>query len=259
MAQHKGPWPAGTPAWIDISVTDIERSKAFYTAVLGWDYGESDPEFGGYTNAMVNGEVVAGLAPPMEGMDAPPHVWTTYLAVEDTAAADEKITGAGATSMFPPMEVGPFGTMALYVDPTGAVFGTWKSGEHTGFALVDEPGTVGWNEAMVGDFEAGKAFYQQVFGYEYQDIEGMTYAMFSAPNGERPAGGIAPAEEGQPPHWAVTFLVDGTDDGLQRVVDNGGTALMQPFDTEYGRIAVATGPDGEPFALMTLPKDPPPM
>lgn len=51
------------------------------------------------------------------------------------------------------------GTMAVYADPTGAVFGTWQSGTHTGYNLYNEPGAVLWSEAMVGDFDVAREFY----------------------------------------------------------------------------------------------------
>jgi len=45
--------------------------------------------------------------------------------------------------------------------------------------------------------------------------------------------------------------VDGTDAAVQRVRDNGGTVIAEPFDFEYGRIAIVAGPDGEPFGVIT--------
>lgn len=152
-------WAQGTPAWVDLSVTDIERSKKFYSALLGWEFEGGEEEFGGYLNATVKGQTVAGMAPPMEGMDEPVHAWTTYLAVDDSAATEAAISAAGAQVLFGSMQVGPMGTMAVYADPTGAVFGTWQSGTHTGYNLYNEPGAVLWSEAMVGDFDVAREFY----------------------------------------------------------------------------------------------------
>lgn len=252
MAVHKDPWPPGTPAWVDITVSDLTRSQDFYRNVLGWDFTESNPEeFGGYTNALVRGELAAGMSPPMEGADAP-HFWTTYLSADDSAATAAAVTAAGGSQLMAPMQVGPFGTMALYADPTGAIFGTWQAGEHTGYDIYGEPGAVAWSEAMVGDFEVGKEFYSKVFGYTYQDMssDDLVYAMFTVPAGGQPAGGIGRADEGQPAYWSVTFAVDDCDAALARATDLGATVLMQPYDFEYGRIAVVTGPDGEPFGIL---------
>jgi uncharacterized protein len=246
-------WEPGTPAWVDISVTDLARSQDFYRRVLGWEFSESTEEYGGYCNAMVDGETVAGMAPPMEGMEEPPHVWTTYLAVTDAEEAAGKVTEAGGQVMLPPMEVGAFGTMCMAVDPTGAVFGLWQAGEHTGFNLANEPGSVTWNEAMVADLDRGQEFYRQVFGFDYQDMsgDGYRYASMSLGDHDRPVGGIGEVEGETPPHWAVTFAVTDTDEAVATVTEAGGAVLTPAFDSEFGRIAVVTGPDGEMFALMS--------
>jgi predicted enzyme related to lactoylglutathione lyase len=197
----------------------------------------------------------------MEGMDEPPHVWTTYLGTEDIESVTSGVTAAGGSVVVPAMALEALGSMAIYTDPTGAAFGAWQFGEHTGFNVYDAPGSVSWCEAMVGDFEQGKAFYTQVFGFTYEDMssEGMTYAMFSVPGGERPAGGIGLVEGGQPPYWSVTFNVTNTDATLERAKAAGSTVLVEPFDFEFGRVAIITGPDGEPFGILQPVADAPAM
>lgn len=254
MTEHSTPFPVGAPAWVDLSVTDIERSKAFYSAVLGWEYEGGEPELGGYVNATVNGRRIAGMAPPMEGMGEQPHVWTAYVSVEDSAAVTEAVTAAGGTTVFPPMEVGPNGTMAIYTDPTGATFGTWQAGTHTGFGVTGEHGSTAWVEAMVGDFEKGQEFYTQVFGWTYQDLSGggTRYAIFGVPGEEPPmSGGIGEVEPGQDPYWALNVEVDDVDAVAGRVREAGGQVVTEPFDFEFGRLALVTGPDGEQFGIIT--------
>lgn len=254
VVRHES-WPTGTPAWIDISVTDLERSQAFYRAVLGWEFGDSDPEMGGYTNAMLGSEVVAGMAPRMEGMEEGPHVWTTYLAVEDAGQVMQQVTDHGGQVVFPVMEVGSFGTMAMATDPTGAAFGVWQAGEHTGVDVVNEPGSLVWNDAMVGDLEAGKTFYADVFGYHYADMPGAgtAYVTASLEEGSDPVCGLGQVEEGQAPSWSTNFAVADADATVQRVTEAGGGVVMAPFDFEYGRMAVVTGPDGETFGVVNPP------
>lgn len=254
MNERTTPRPVGAPAWVDITVTDIERSQEFYRAVLGWDYSGGEAEFGGYRNATVAGKVVAGMAPPMEGQEDGPHFWTVYLAVDDSEGVAQRITDAGGSTMLPPMQAGPFGTMGIFADPTGAVFATWQPHSHGGFELDGEPGSVAWTEAMVGDFERGKRFYTDVFGWTYEDLsgDGMEYAIFTTPGDEAGmTGGIGRVDAEEAPYWSVVFAVDGTDEAVHRVRDIGGGVLVEPFDFEHGRLAVVTGPDGEPFGLIT--------
>lgn len=259
MAIHKESWPAGTPVWVDLSVTDPEVSRAFYADVLGWELTPQTEEFGGYFMALVEGEPAAGLAPPMEGMDVSDSYWTTYLGTEDIASTTEAITAAGGTTVVPPMQLEQLGSMGIYTDPTGAAFGVWQFGENTGFNVYDSPGSVSWCEAMVGDFVKGKEFYAAAFGFTYEDMssEDMKYAMFSVPGGERPAGGIGQADSGQPPYWSVTFNVPDTDAAIERAKARGSQVLMEPFAFEFGRVAVISGPDGEPFGVIEPPAEPP--
>ena len=50
MDQHNrsGPNPTGDFIWYELMTTDAEGAKAFYDAVVGWDIGESVPEYNGY-------------------------------------------------------------------------------------------------------------------------------------------------------------------------------------------------------------------
>ena len=253
MVTRETPWPQGTPAWVDITVSDLGRSQQFYSGLFGWTFTDSSEEMGGYTNALLDGRTVAGMSPPMPGAEDAGHEWTVYLAVDDAQAAHRALTEAGATAAFEPMEVGPFGTMAIYADPTGAVFGTWQSGEHTGWQVWQDNGAACWAEAMVSDFERGKAFYQKAFGFEVTDmsVDGTPYGLLRLPGSAEDDGvaGIAVPEEGGP-HWLITFAVPDVDATAEKASSSGGAVAMAPFDMEYGRYAVVTGPDGEKFGLL---------
>lgn len=256
MTTHLDPWPPGTPCWVDLMAGDLDRTQAFYARILNWTFTESQPEYGGYCNALAGGQPVAGLSPTMPGMEESPHVWTVYLATDDIAATDAAATAAGAQVLAPAMEVGPFGSMGVWFDPSGAAFGTWQSAEHTGFNVVDEPGSVAWCDLMTRDYQAALDFYASVFGYSYTDagMEGMRYAMFTVPGGERPAGGIGDlsGDPGpMPSAWSTCFQVDDVDATTIDIPAAGGAVISEPGDFEFGRIAIASGPDGEVFALIT--------
>ncbi|SKV45503.1 Putative glyoxalase/bleomycin resistance protein [Mycobacteroides abscessus subsp. massiliense] len=48
--------PLGAPAWIDLASSDVEKSKAFYSALFGWTLQDAGPEYGGYINAHKDGK-----------------------------------------------------------------------------------------------------------------------------------------------------------------------------------------------------------
>ncbi|MDO5499174.1 MAG: VOC family protein [Propionibacteriaceae bacterium] len=254
MTDHTTTWPNGVPCWADLTVSDLERSKTFYADVFGWDYTGGEPEFGGYTNANVGGRTVAALAPPMPGWDDQ-SAWVIYLAADDIAATHEAVKAAGGQPIMEPMQVGPFGTMGLWLDPTGALFGAWQSDEHKGFAVIDEPGSVAWCDLMSADAAASQDFFAKAFGFSYQPM-GEGYDLFTVPDRpEEPAGGMVQAAEGMTPGWNVCFLVEQIEAALERIEKAGGKVHGAPVDFEFGRFAPAAGPDGELFVVYTSKAD----
>ncbi len=254
MSDHRGPWPAGTPCWVDLMAVDIDRTRRFYGEVLGWDFAPPVAGYAGYQSAVVGGRVVAGLSPAMPGMDDAPPAWSVYLATGDIAATSAAATAAGARTVAAPMQVGTMGWMGRWLDPAGSSVGAWQSGEHTGFELVGVDGSAAWCELMSPDYRAALDFYGAVFGLTYQQTpapEGQSYSMFSVPGGERPAGGIGSTSDPTVAGWSVCFEYQDLDAVGSRVPAAGGALIRAPFDFEFGRLLVASGPDGERFSVMS--------
>lgn len=256
MTHRQEPWPAGTPCWAELTASDPDRTRTFYRAVLGWQFGEPDPGFDDRCDALVDGAPVAGIARSGPGPDGVPRVWRVFLASRDVAASTRRVVAAGGRRLAEPLEVGRLGTAGRCADPTGAEFGLWQADEHVGFPVADAPGAVVWCDLMTPDHGTARDFYAQVFGYDYEDVatEGVSYAMFTVPDGERPAGGIGGTDasaENAPAVWSVCFRVEDVDDVVQRVRDAGGSVMEDPIEFPYGRLAVVAGPDRESFAIMT--------
>ena len=254
MTTHREAWPPGTPAWADITVPDLTVARGFYGPLFGWEFEEGGPELGHYTQAMLDGRRVVGFGEPMGDDPAPPPAWCVYLAADDLAATATAVTDAGGQVVVPPMPIMHFGAMAIFVDSAGAVFGAWEPAEHTGWDVVDEPGAVVWSEVMVHDQPGALAFYQRVFGYTAEDLSspGFTYASVSL-GGPALAGvgGYGPqAGDDAPAAWTLYLGVTDADEAAARVTELGGAVVSPPTDTPFGRMAIASGPFGEVFALM---------
>lgn len=256
MTRRTERWPAGTPCWADLMASDPDRTREFYHRVLGWEYSEPEAEYGGYCSALLDGGPVAGLSPSVPDLEGVPHVWQVHLASDRIEVGAERVLSAGGTQLIDPTQMGPFGTMGLFQDPTGATFGLWQAGEHIGFTAVGEPGSVAWCDLVTPDPDAARDFYAQVFGYSYEDVggEGVSYAIFTVPRESRPAGGIGgtdPGAETTPAVWSVCFQVPDVDDAVRRARDAGGSVMEEPMESPYGRLAVVAGPDRESFTVMT--------
>lgn len=256
MTRRTERWPAGTPCWTDLTASDPDRTREFYRRVLGWEYSEPEPEFGGYCHALLDGGPVAGLSPSVPDLEGVPHVWQVHLATDRIDLGAERILSAGGTQLVDPTRMGRFGTMGVFQDPTGATFGLWEAGELIGFTAVDEPGSVVWCDLTTPDPAGARDFYAQVFGYSYEETGAMgpSYAAFTVPGGERYGGGIGgtdPETENAVAVWSVCFRAEDLDETLQHVRDAGGAVMEGPMRSPYGRLAVVAGPDRESFAVMT--------
>jgi predicted enzyme related to lactoylglutathione lyase len=258
MSIRTSPWPAGVPCWVDIGAPDVEASCAFYSSVLGWTVSpaQEDDEFGGYRIALVDGQAVAGLGPLQPGQHT---AWTVYLASDDADATATSITEHGGQVLVTPMDVGPAGRMAIAQDPTGAVFGLWQAGDMIGAGLVNEPGSLAWEDLRSTDPAAAQDFYRKVFGYTLTPLEmaGPDYGMFSLPGDEAPLGGMGGmmgGPEGVPSHWLAYFAVVDADAAVAAAQSAGGRVIVPPFDTEFGRMGGVMDPDGAVFWVAQAPE-----
>lgn len=261
MTTHDGPHVPGTPCWADLTVSDLARSQEFYSKLFGWTYGETSAEVNYYTNALVDGRAVAGMGPDMEGFDSP-NIWTIYLATDDVAATHEKMTANGATTILEPLDVMDFGRMGLWSDPTGAFVGAWQSGSHNGYELTDAPGAATWSDMMSTDFDRAKDFYAKVFDYTYQPMEfgNDPYALIRVGEGdaqENFVGGMGalPSDGKYPSHWSLAFWVENVDEAVDQVAALGGKVIESPWEFQFGRVAIVSGPDGEMFSLFQPGED----
>ena len=121
---ERSTYPDGEPCWADVVTPDLDAGKRFYTAMFGWEYQDSGPEFGNYSMALLNGKTVAGVTPPPPGVEpgSMPPVWSVYLASADADATAAKVDQAGGKVIMGPMDV-PSGQWIIQCqDPQGAHF-----------------------------------------------------------------------------------------------------------------------------------------
>lgn len=257
---ERNSYSAGTPSWIDLGTPDVDISAAFYGQLFGWDVQEAagQEEAGGYRMCMMRGLPVAGIGPAQaEGTPW----WTTYVTVDSADDTAKKVEEAGGQVLAPPFDVLDAGRMAVFTAPGGAAFSAWEPKQHQGAGVVNEPGTLTWNELMVRDLATAKAFYGKVFGWEAQEApldEGVTYTLWRLPGSEPDAsvggavpmtGDMFPAE--LPDHWMVYFAVADCDASAKKVEELGGTLSVPPTDIPtVGRFAVCNGPHGEVFSII---------
>jgi uncharacterized protein len=242
----------GTPNWVDLQTTDQAAAKAFYAGVFGWSYDDQPMDGGAvYSIAKIGDESVAAIAPQSPELTAAgaPPMWNTYLAVDSADEASAKVGPAGGTVAMEPFDVMDAGRMAFVLDPSGAAVALWQANQHIGSTLVNEPGTVVWNE-LITDNPAAVTFYEQVLGVTTTTTEmgENKYTMFQVA-GKEVGGTTPPMMEGVPNHWHVYFAVTDADATAAKITELGGSVMVAPFDTPIGKMAVVTDPQGAVFSL----------
>lgn len=249
MTTRMTPWPPGMPCWADTMTEDVPAAQAFYAAVLGWSFGAANAEFGGYSNASLDGRLVAGMGPLMEGTRS---AWTIYLATEDIDATAAAVTAGGGTVLGGPHAVGDLGHMLVASDPTGAVFGAWQAGGHTGAQVANEPGSLMWEELRSTDPGAAISFYERVFGYETRpmDMAGPDYVTFHLPGDEAPMGGMGGMfGDAGPSRWLLYFAVADAAAAKAAALAHGGRA-GEGNPSPYGFMQPLTDPAGVGFVVI---------
>jgi len=243
----------GTPSWVDVGIPDMDAAMAFYGGLFGWTFTEASEEGGGYRNALIGDKRIAGFGPQMNpGQPS----WATYIATADADDTAAKVVAAGGQVIVPPMDVLDVGRMAVFADDVGTVFSVWQAGTHPGAELVNEPGTLTWNELNTRKPDEAKVFYPAVFGWTSETTESpaMTYTQWYR-DGDV-IGGMVHMGDQFPPEvpnlWLVYFAVDDTDAAIAKVTELGGKALMGPVDIDAGRFAVVEDTAEAAFAIIQL-------
>ncbi len=246
----------GTPSWVELSSPDTDAAAQFYGELMGWSATEPGPaETGGYRMFQQGGKNVAGLMGHMQ--EGQPTAWATYVSVADAEETASKVTTAGGSVVVAPMDVTDIGRMAVFADPSGAVFGVWQPKSFPGADVVNEPGSFCWNEVLTRDADAGKAFYPAVFGWVGRPpaFEGApkTYTVWEL-DGKQVGGMMQMTDEyfppEIPPHWGVVFAVADCDAAVAKARTLGATVTNEPMDMPIGRFAGLVDLQGASFTVM---------
>jgi predicted enzyme related to lactoylglutathione lyase len=124
--QHLGAELVNEPGaliWTELSSSDVDKSKAFYSSVFGWGWGGGDD----YAEAQVSGRTIGGVMPRRPDMPAEvPDNWLVYFGTADVDADVMKATDLGASVIAGPLDIPDMGRFAVLMDPQGAAFALFQ-------------------------------------------------------------------------------------------------------------------------------------
>jgi uncharacterized protein len=246
----------GTFSWVELSTTDPEGAKAFYARLFGWE-GEDTPagENGTYTMIRLRGHDIAGiqeLRRELGDQGVPPH-WLSYITVDDVDRAAIRAGELAGQVVAGPFDVEDAGRMAVIRDPLGATFAVWQPYSRPGAGLVNEPGTMCWNDLVTSDAETSARYYRELFGWRIEPIADGAY--WTIYNGDSTNGGLLPLE-GMPQVWNAYLATDDLDATLATVEEAGGEVRIPRRTVPAGRFAVVSDPQGAAFSLFEGELDP---
>ena len=110
---------------VELSSTDVEKAKGFYTKLFDWKLEDFDMgPAGPYTLIKVGEGTGGGMMKQL--IPGAPSAWMAYVLVDDIGAATKKAKNLGATILKDVTEVKGTGWFSIIVDPAGAMLGLWK-------------------------------------------------------------------------------------------------------------------------------------
>jgi uncharacterized protein len=279
-------YPEGVPCWLDTEQRDLDAATNFYGELFGWTFNEATPPDAAfrYLIAQLDKQDAAGIGAPSGASEsaateaaAVSPGWNTYIAVADIQQAVARVEAAGGSIIDPPSDAGEGGRSASCSDSGGVPLRLWQPKRRLGAQAVNTPG--GWNfsDLHSADPAASIAFYTMVFGWSFDDIGfgtmirqpgyGDHLASTSDPGiYERQSGVMVPPgfadaigwlaslQDGEEPHWHVSFTVADRDESAATAV-RLGAALLSSSDDDWTRNARILDPQG---ALFTVSQFTPP-
>lgn len=251
----------GKFVWYELRSTDVEKSKAFYTELLGWT---SEPQDMGGTKfelVRAGGKEVAIISAAQP--KAKSH-WVPFVSVNDVDASVKTIEEQQGKVVTPATDIPNIGRFAMLTDPNGVEFAVFKSVKSDD---PDGPPATGhfiWAEYLTKNkkqHQAALTFYPATLGYttsQMQMGEGKkksTYDMLqskSAAGQDVPRAGVQAAKPsnlgGQ---WLPWVTVDDVDAVVANVKKLKGKVPVKAHDIPtVGRAAIVADSTGAAIGLL---------
>ncbi|ADV82324.1 VOC family protein [Terriglobus saanensis] len=107
---------------VELNTKDLEKTKAFYGELCGWEFNDATTEMGPYTTFLQGTLPSGGITTILDA----PSPWLPYIGVEDIQAATDKAASLGANVFLRGHEVANVGWLSLLFDPNGTMVGLFQ-------------------------------------------------------------------------------------------------------------------------------------
>ena len=242
----------GTFSWTDLTTTDQDAAKQFYSQLFGWTAIDNPiGEDMVYSMMQIDGKDVAAISPPAPAAARRRRAAGVELLRHRRERGRGRRQCPEAGRHRPCAGLRRDGRRAHggHPGPAGRLLHGVGAQAHIGASLVNVPGALAWNELASTDPDASAGFYRELFGWKIEPFEGMEgYLGIQTSEGRTATAASAPATENEPSYWLVYFGAEDADAGAAKATELGATTLVQ-MDIGVGKIAVLQDPQGAVFAL----------
>jgi predicted enzyme related to lactoylglutathione lyase len=112
----------GAWCWNELASTNVEQTKRFFAALLGWDYETDDS---GHTMIINAGRINGTIREQSQHERGVEPNWLPYFTVENAERATQEAERAYGRRLTPPIER-KSGRVTVIADPQGAAFGVFE-------------------------------------------------------------------------------------------------------------------------------------
>ena len=251
-AQAQDGYIPGKFVHADLVTNDLSAATAFYGGLFGWEFDKHPDYAVVFAGDRDMGTIFQRELPP-DATRKPR--WVAYMSVPDVAAAQQIVSNNGGSTVLAPRTVPDLGTLAIFSDAEGAVFGAMRLDGGDPEDYLAEPGEWIWIQLLSRDAVKAGDFYGQLAPYELFDNalseRSGSYVLASA--GYARAGLVTiPAERTDiQPTWLPFVRVASIVDAVARAQQLGGKVLVAPRpDLADGKVAVIADPTGAAIGIL---------
>jgi hypothetical protein len=236
----------------DLVTNDLSAATAFYGGLFGWEFEKRRDYAVVFAGDRDMGTIFQRELPP-DATRKPR--WVAYMSVPDVAAAQQIVINKGGSTVLAPRTVPDLGTLAIFSDAEGAVFGAMRLDGGDPEDYLAEPGEWIWIQLLSRDAVRAGDFYGQLAPYELFDnaLSERSGSYVLASEGYARAGLVTiPAERTDiQPTWLPFVRVASIVDAVARVQPLGGRVLVAPRqDLADGKVAVIADPTGAAIGIL---------
>jgi predicted enzyme related to lactoylglutathione lyase len=236
----------------DLLTNDLTAVKAFYGSLFGWQFATHTDRAAILAGERELGSIFQRDLPPD---DVRKPRWIAYMSVPDVNATQQVVSQHGGSTLLAPREVVDLGTLAVFSDAEGAVFGAVHLTVGDPEDYMAEPGEWIWLQLLSRDAVKAGEFYARLAPYELFDDgtgEGGGSLLLASDGYARAALKTIPADRAElKPAWLPFVRVANITQATGRVQQLGGKVLVQPRPALFdGKVAVIADPTGAALGIL---------